>query len=69
MSEDRIKALLTELAFCEQIGNPRAAQVRDALAAAGHPVDEPEPAAQPPRRGPGRPRKENAADKTPKERA
>jgi hypothetical protein len=63
----RIEALRQELAFCEQTGNPRAGQVRDALAAAGHPVPEPEPA--PSRRGPGRARKETAVDQSPKERA
>jgi hypothetical protein len=67
--DGRIKALLDELAYCEQTGNPRAGQVRDALAVAGHPAAGPEAAAQPPRRGPGRPRKETAADTTPKERA
>lgn len=67
MSEDRIKALRTELAFCEQTGNPRAQQVRDALADAGHPVDE-AAADEAPKRGRGRPRKETAQDTTPKER-
>lgn len=64
----RIEALQQELAYCRETGNPRAVQVRDALAAAGHPVDA-EPATAPQRRGPGRPRKENAADRSPKERA
>lgn len=64
----RIEALRQELAFCEQTGNPRAAQVRDALAAAGHPVDDAE--AEPAKRGPARPpRKETAQDTSPKERA
>lgn len=63
----RIEALRQELAFCEQTGNPRAAQVRDALAAAGHPVED---GAEPAKRGPARPpRKETAQDTSPKERA
>lgn len=63
----RIEALRQELAFCEQTGNPRAGQVRDALAAAGHPAED---TAELAKRGPAaRPRKETAQDKSPKERA
>lgn len=68
MSEDYVRALRTELASCEETGNPRGAQVREALAAAGHPAEEPKPKPAP-KRGAGRPRKETAEDKTPREKA
>src|SRR5262245_40441963 len=54
MSQDRIAALRTELAWCEQTGNPRAEQVRAALEAADAPSlaspppeSEPKPAPKP----------------------
>lgn len=65
-ADDYVRQLTTELAYCEETGNPRADQVRDALAAAGHPVDTPAP---PRPAGRGRGRRETAEDKTPKERA
>lgn len=61
---DYLRSLRTELAYCEETGNPRAAQVRDALAAAGPPAADTDTP-----RGRSRPRRETAVDKTPKERA